>query len=175
MKFRKYFNTIRCICIKKLNYINMDLYMKHYKKYLLHIGVNIVGGETAEIGYIDPSCQFDGAGYSLITLGEHTTISKEVLILVHDYSINRGLSLKKITGKYQFLKTVKIGNNCFIGARSTILPGKEIGDNCIIGSCSVIKGKIPENSIVVGNPAHIVKQLDKWTEEHIKRGDYMSV
>lgn len=48
---------------------------------------------------------------------------------------------------------VYIGNNVFIGMGATILMGADIGDNCIIGAGSVVKGTIPPNSVVAGNPA----------------------
>ena len=50
-----------------------------------------------------------------------------------------------------FIKPIIVGKNSFIGARVTLLPGTEIGENCIIGAGSVVKGKIPNNSIVIGN------------------------
>ena len=156
--------------IKCINYVNMPLYMALYRRWLKKAGVNFSGGAT---GYIDPSCDFDGAGYHLITIGENTTISKEVLILVHDYSINRGLAMHQVNGKYQFLKPVKIGENCFIGARSTLLPGTKIGSNCIIGACSVVKGTIPDNSVVCGYPAQIMCSTNEWTKKHINKADYV--
>ena len=52
-----------------------------------------------------------------------------------------------------------IGNNCFIGARSTILPGVTIGDNTIIGAGSVVTKDIPSNVVAVGNPCKIIKDI----------------
>lgn len=46
-----------------------------------------------------------------------------------------------------------------------ILPGRHIGDNCIIGAGSVVTKDIPDNSVVVGNPARIVKTLDELAEK----------
>ena len=50
-----------------------------------------------------------------------------------------------------------IGKNCEIGARSIILPGVTIGDSCIVGAGAVVTKDVPPNSVVVGNPAQIVK------------------
>jgi serine acetyltransferase len=44
----------------------------------------------------------------------------------------------------------------FIGDNCTILPNTTIGDNCIVGAGSVVRGKFPENSVIIGNPAKIV-------------------
>lgn len=171
MKIVKIFRTIQRRGISMLNYVNPNLYMRFYSKYLKAIGVNL----AEEIGYIDPSCQFDGTNYSLISIGEKTTISKEVLILTHDYSLNRGLYLRNIKGKFMFSKPVEIGKNCFIGARVTLLPGTYIGDNCVIGAGSVVKGRIPNNSIVCGNPARVVVSIDSWVDKHIKSSDYIKL
>ena len=60
---------------------------------------------------------------------------------------------------------VSIGDNCFIGARVTILPGVKIGNNVIVGAGSVVKGEIPDNSVIFGNPAKVVAQTSEWIEK----------
>ena len=66
-------------------------------------------------------------------IGKAVTISFGVSILVHDFSIVHATrSIGKKTNAIIY-KRVKIGNNVFIGAKSTILPGSTIGDNCIVG------------------------------------------
>lgn len=55
-------------------------------------------------------------------------------------------------------KRIIIGNGCFIGANSILLKGTELGENCIIGAGSVVCGKFPDNVIIAGNPAKIVKE-----------------
>jgi phenylacetic acid degradation protein len=54
-----------------------------------------------------------------------------------------------------------IGRNCLIGMNAVIMDEAQIGDNCIIGALSFIKEgtKIPPRSLVVGNPARIIKEL----------------
>lgn len=56
-------------------------------------------------------------------------------------------------------KPVKIGNNVFIGAHSTILKGVKIGENSIVGACSVVTKNIPENQIWAGNPAKFIRSI----------------
>jgi len=124
------------------------------------------------VGYISPTVEFDGNDYGLISIGKATTISKNVLLLTHDYSIKKGLRLKGDTRNVRFLKSISIGDNCFIGARVSLLPGTEIGNNVIVGTGAVVKGKIPDNSIVIGNPAQVVAEITEWTRKHINKGDF---
>lgn len=60
-------------------------------------------------------------------------------------------------------KSVKIGNNVWIGENVVILAETEIGDGCIIGANSVVKGFIPKNSMVGGSPAKVIKTYNKRT------------
>ena len=55
---------------------------------------------------------------------------------------------------------VIIGNNVWIGSGANILPGVSIGDNSIIGAGSVVIKDIPANSVAVGIPAKVIKNLD---------------
>lgn len=53
----------------------------------------------------------------------------------------------------------QIGNNCWIGTHAVILGDITIGDNSIIGASSVVVKDIPDNCVVAGNPAKIIRQL----------------
>jgi Hexapeptide repeat of succinyl-transferase len=79
-----------------------------------------------------------------IHVGADTYIAFGSVILAHD------LTRLLHTDTY-------IGRNCFIGARSIIMPGIHIGDECIVGSGSVVTKDVPSHSIVGGNPARIIR------------------
>lgn len=53
---------------------------------------------------------------------------------------------------------VRIGDWSFLGAGCIVLPGSTIGKYCIIGAGAVVKGDIPDYSVVAGNPARIIKR-----------------
>ena len=53
---------------------------------------------------------------------------------------------------------VKVGNNCFVGYGSILLPGVTIGDEVIVGAGSVVTKDVPSNSIVAGNPARVIRE-----------------
>ena len=58
----------------------------------------------------------------------------------------------------QFLKTV-VKKGASLGANSTILPGITLGENCMVGAGAVVTKNVPNNAVVVGNPAKIIKYL----------------
>ncbi|WP_095012027.1 acyltransferase [Tsuneonella mangrovi] len=90
---------------------------------------------TAKVDLTFPKGVHVGA-YSYLAFGSR--------ILTHDRT--RGLYLH-----------TRIGENCFIGGESLILPGVIIGDNCVIGAGSVVTRDVPPNSAVAGNPARVIR------------------
>jgi len=54
-------------------------------------------------------------------------------------------------------KGIVIGDNCWVGAKVTFLDGAHVGSGCVIAAGSVVRGKIPDNVIVAGVPARIIK------------------
>ena len=54
-------------------------------------------------------------------------------------------------------KPITIGEGCFIGANSIILKGTTLGNNVVVGAGSVVNGSFPDNVIIAGNPAKVVK------------------
>jgi acetyltransferase-like isoleucine patch superfamily enzyme len=93
----------------------------------------------------------------LIEIGDHVAVSPYVVFNTHDGS---AFTLRQQYPDLTVYGRTKIGNNVFIGAQCIFLPNTEVGDNCIIGAGSVVRGKIPENSVVFGNPAQVVMKTD---------------
>lgn len=60
----------------------------------------------------------------------------------------------------QFLKTI-IRKGASLGANATILPGIELGEGCMVGAGAVVTKNVPAHALVVGNPARIIKYLEK--------------
>ena len=57
-------------------------------------------------------------------------------------------------------KPVHIKKNACIGINVTILPGVTIGENAVVGAGAVVTKDVPDNAVVVGNPAKIIRYLD---------------
>ena len=89
----------------------------------------------------------------LIEIGNHVAIANGTEFITHDGAI---WSFREELGPLDIFGKITIGNNVFFGNNCTILPNTIIGDNCIIGAGSVVRGKFPENSVIIGNPAKVV-------------------
>jgi maltose O-acetyltransferase len=55
---------------------------------------------------------------------------------------------------------ITIGDDCWIGGNS-VMSGITIGKGCVIGAGSVVTKDIPDNSLAVGNPAKVIRQLNQ--------------
>ena len=91
------------------------------------------------------SAKFDRTFPAGVHVGAYSYIAFEARILCHDRT--RGLYLH-----------TRIGENCFVGGRSLILPGIDVGDGSVVGAGSVVTKPVPPNSIVAGNPARVLRQ-----------------
>lgn len=100
----------------------------------------------------------DPGHVSLITIGDNVTLAPNVHILAHDASTRRALG-------YTMLGKVDIGNDVFVGANSTILPGVSIGDNSIIGANSLVSRDVPANCVYAGNPAKMLMTTEEYFEK----------
>ncbi len=97
---------------------------------------------------------------SKINIGDNCLIGANCKIIDNDF---HPLDFHK-REKNDFIDIIKkpihIGDNCFIGMNSIVLRGSFLGDNCVVGAGSVVSGKFPDNVIIAGNPAKIIKYLD---------------
>lgn len=156
-----------------LDKLSKSIYIKKYPKYLRKLGIKI--NENPGDCWISPTVFFDSAGYELIEIGDNCTFSFDVVVLVHDYSINnafRYIKVKQSEFHQMIMRPVSVGNNCFIGARAIILPGAHIGNDCIVGSGAVVRGSIPDGSIVCGNPARVIGDINSFAYRHYQKKDY---
>lgn len=103
----------------------------------------------------------------LIWIGDHSELSFDVAFITHDGATWGFRNQERYRDVIRFGKIV-IGNNCFIGARSTIMPGVTIGDNAIVGACSLVTKSIPANEVWGGVPAHYICSTQEYAEKCLK-------
>lgn len=104
----------------------------------------------------------------LIEIGDNCLITRDVKFVNHDGSIcvpldfYENIKLVDSYSRYNLFGKVKIGDNCFIGIGSIILPGVNIGSNSIIGAGSVVTKDVPAEVVVAGNPAKIICSIESY-------------
>jgi acetyltransferase-like isoleucine patch superfamily enzyme len=118
------------------------------RQYLIRVWKMDIGEGSS----ISMSAKLDKTNPRGIHIGKYSTVTFGAAILTHDYVNRRD-------------RDVYVGDNCFIGAHSIILPGVTIGDSCIVAAASVVARDVPAGSLVAGNPARIV-------EHHVQTTHY---
>ena len=127
---------------------NVDETFGLFPPFYTDCGINIKIGKNV---FINACCKFQDQGG--IEIGDGALIGHNVTIatLNHDFSPEKRQNITP--------KPVKIGKNVWIGSDSTILSGVEIGDDAIIGAGSIVTKSIPKNTIAVGNPAKVTREV----------------
>ena len=133
----------------KLTGTQVDKSFRCFPPFYTDCGKNIKIGKNV---FINACCRFQDQGGIEIgdgsLIGHNTTIAT----LNHDFNPDKRANLHP--------SPVKIGKNVWIGSDCTILPGVEIGNGAVIGAGSVVTKNVPANSIAVGSPARVIKQIE---------------
>ncbi len=137
-----------------------SIIIKIAKKLKLIDDISIYRRRGVSIG---KNCRFynvsiDGGHGYLVEVGDNCILTN-CTILSHDGST------KNYIGKSRIGKVI-IGDRCFIGLQSIILPNVVIGDDCIIGAGAVVTRSIPSNSVVGGNPAKVIMSTEDFKKKH---------
>ncbi len=75
------------------------------------------------------------------------------------YTAGHPIDVELRNKRLEYAKPIKVGNNVWIGGNVVVLPGVSIGYNVTIGAGSVVTKDIPSNSIAVGNPCRVIKNI----------------
>jgi len=111
-------------------------------------------GKDIKIGrnvFINFDCVFLGLGG--ITIEDHVLIAPKVSILSEGHPVESELRHSLVPGR------ICIKRNAWIGAGATILPGVTVGENSVVASGAVVSKDVPDNTVVAGIPAKVVKHL----------------
>lgn len=112
--------------------------------YNIHLGRNVYANHNLVI--------LDGAE---VHIGDNVYLATNVVLSTAGHPIDPVVR----TSGLEFVKPIRIGNNVWIGATVTVLPGVEIGENVTIGAGSVVTRSIPPNCVAVGNPCRVLRYL----------------
>lgn len=138
-------------------------------------------GSTGENVYMEPNIRFD-YGYNThvgenffanfdctildvceVRFGDNCLLAPGVQIYTATHPID---PIERNSGK-EYAKPITIGNNVWIGGSAVINPGVTVGDNAVIASGAVVVKDVPDNAVVGGNLARVIKMIDDVAGEKV--------
>lgn len=105
-----------------------------------------------------------------LTIGDHTTIATGVFIWSHSSALSNLMSANHPGNPYIWRSSTRIGSRTFIGGPSVVYPGVTIGEGVVVMPMSVVTSDVPDNVIVAGAPAAVVREIDEeWLARELER------
>lgn len=130
-------------------------FSKHYTSKVLYpqnISFERNSYKTLKSFFGSGGCYFNAANG--IKIGKGTFWSVNVVIISETYDVSNNFKASVIT------KPVSIGEKCWIGANVVIMPEVTIGSNVVIGAGSIVTKSFPNNCVIAGNPAEMIRELN---------------
>lgn len=152
----KKYNGLKPAAIKKRTSLIKKILKKTGKQILVEpnfwcdYGYNISVGENF---YMNHNCVI--LDCAKVEFGDNVFVAPNCGF----YTAGHPLDFAKRNKGLEFAKSIKVGNNVWIGGNVIVLPGVTIGDNVVIGAGSVVTKDIPSNTIAYGNPCKVAKSI----------------
>ncbi|WP_332238424.1 sugar O-acetyltransferase [Sporolactobacillus sp. KGMB 08714] len=157
------YNHCRPRDMEKRTRIIKKLFGKTGEKFFVEILFHCDYGFNVEIGenfFCNNNCTLLDA--NKIIIGDNVLLAPNVGIYTAGHCIDPELRLNK----QEYTAPVVIGNNVWIGANASVLPGVTIGDHAVIGAGSVVTRDIPDNCVAVGNPCRVIRQVSEHDKKY---------
>ena len=114
------------------------------------------GGKHVRLGnYVYANFNLTLVDDGNIDIGDNVMFAPNVTVITATHPVLPALREKGL----QFNVDVKICNNVWIGAGAIIMPGITVGENSVVGAGSVVTKDVPPNTVVVGNPARVLREI----------------
>lgn len=103
-----------------------------------------------------------------LRIGDHTTIASGVFVWTHTSVLSNVMGNNEPGNPWIRRSATSIGSRVFIGGPAVIYPGVRIGDGVVVMPMSVVTGDVPDNVVVAGVPAKVVRTIDEaWIQSAI--------
>jgi acetyltransferase-like isoleucine patch superfamily enzyme len=124
----------------------------HGSKLRVHEGVVSIGAKTV----LGQECTI--SAFQQVSIGRECILADRVMLIDFDHGVTEVDRPIRLQGIYK--RDVRVGNNVWIGYGACVLRGVTVGDNCIVGANSVLTRDVPENAVVAGVPARVIRMRE---------------
>lgn len=126
--------------------------------------VSLLYGEHTSVGsdvFINGGCTLQDS--ARITIGDRVVIAPDVKLYCGEHAVDATQRWKRdASGVLKLVTTtrpISIGSDVWIGGGVTVLPGVTIGSNVVVGAGAVVTRNVPDNCVVAGVPARVIREL----------------
>jgi acetyltransferase-like isoleucine patch superfamily enzyme len=99
------------------------------------------------------------SSFQRVSIGRECIVADRVMLIDFDHGVVEVERPIRMQGIYK--RDVRIGHNCWVGYGACVLRGVTVGDNCIIGASTVVTKDVPDNAVVGGVPARLLRMRDE--------------
>jgi acetyltransferase-like isoleucine patch superfamily enzyme len=124
----------------------------HGSKIRVHEGEVSIGAKTV----IGQDCTI--SAFQHVSIGRECIIADRVMLIDFDHGVTEVERPVRLQGIYK--RDVRVGHNVWIGYGACILRGVSVGDNSVIGTSTVVTKLVPDNAVVAGSPARVIRMRE---------------
>jgi acetyltransferase-like isoleucine patch superfamily enzyme len=125
----------------------------HGTKIRAHEGVVEIGAKSV----LGQECTI--SAFQSVRIGRECILADRVMLIDFDHGVVEVERPIRLQGIYK--RDVQVGNNCWVGYGACILRGVTIGDNCVVGTTTVVTKDVPDNAVVGGVPARLLRMREE--------------
>lgn len=146
--------TAQLIVAKLFRHVGEDAFIR--APVFVDFGHNISVGPRTFINF-----NLTALDVAPIVIGADCQIATNVQLLTPTHPLDADLRRQR----YESAEAITIGDNVWLGGGVIVCPGVTIGNNCVIGAGSVVTRDVPPDSLAVGSPARVVRNLAERTRD----------
>lgn len=127
-------------------------WLGHGCKVRVHEGEVRIGAKTV----LGQECTI--SAFQCVEIGRECILADRVMLIDFDHGMAEVERPVRLQGIYK--RDVRIGHNCWVGYGVSVLRGVTVGNNCVLGTSSVVNRDVPDNAVVAGIPARVIRMRD---------------